>query len=170
MFHTSFKLIYFQKAAYLDPEAFKYMSQNEIKETELKFIAEFKAKPAPEQQNTQQNDFGPNLQAKESQKKPVLMSFADKYGLSSAKVNLTTSDEKRIQDELLFYKKQIESNELSFSDFWKKNCACIPLLSSAVRKYCIIPASSVAVESAFSEANFIQRKEVAFLQIIYGIL
>ena len=87
------------------------------------------------------------------------MSFADKYGLSSAKVNLTTSDEKRIQDELHFYKKQIESNELSFSDFWKKNCSGIPLLSSAVRKYCIIPASSVAVESSFSEANFIQRKE-----------
>ena len=33
------------------------------------------------------------------------------------------------------------------------------MLASAVRKYCIIPASSVAVESAFSEANFIQRKE-----------
>ena len=94
------------------------MSQTEIKETELKFIAEFKAKPAPEQQNTKQNDFGPNLQAKKSQKTTVLMSFADKYGLSSAKVNLTTSDEKRIQDELHFYKKQIESNELSFSDFW----------------------------------------------------
>jgi hypothetical protein len=33
------------------------------------------------------------------------------------------------------------------------------MLASAVRKYCIIPASSIAVESAFSEANFIQRKE-----------
>ena len=33
------------------------------------------------------------------------------------------------------------------------------MLASAVRKYCIIPATSVAVELDFSEANFFQRKE-----------
>ena len=33
------------------------------------------------------------------------------------------------------------------------------MLASLVRKYLIIPASSVSSESAFSVANFIQRKE-----------
>ena len=35
----------------------------------------------------------------------------------------------------------------------------MPKLASAVRKYCILQASSVSVESSFREANFIQRKE-----------
>lgn len=35
----------------------------------------------------------------------------------------------------------------------------MPAICQNVRKYCIIQASSVSVESSFSEANFIQRKE-----------
>jgi aminopeptidase C len=48
---------------------------------------------------------------------------------------------------------------LDLSSFWKKNCTQLPLLASLVRKYLIIPASSVSSESSFSVANFIQRKE-----------
>jgi len=69
------------------------------------------------------------------------------------------SELKAIQDEILNYKKQVSSNELDFSKFWKNIASNMSKLASAVRKYCILQASSVSVESSFREANFIQRKE-----------
>ena len=67
--------------------------------------------------------------------------------------------DKAIKDELNYYKKEISINKLDFSNFWKKHSTSLPLSASNVRKFCIIPASSVASESSFSEANLIQRKE-----------
>ena len=49
--------------------------------------------------------------------------------------------------------------DLDFSSFWLAKSNELPLLASFVRKYCAIPASSVASESAFSIANYVQRKE-----------
>jgi hypothetical protein len=62
-----------------------------------------------------------------------------------------------IAEELVNFKKSLKNNQNQFEEFWKKNqCS---LLINFVKKYSIIPATSVAVESAFSEANFVQRKE-----------
>ena len=52
-----------------------------------------------------------------------------------------------------------DENGKAFSTFWKSESKRLPLLASLVRKYCIIPASSVPAESAFSEGNYLQRKE-----------
>jgi len=108
--------------------------------------------------NTQKNDFGPNL-AKIKSNQTAAEKLASSLGLIVSQVAPIQTDDKRIQDEISFYRKEVSSNNLSFSNFWKKNSSSIPMLASAVRKYCIILASSIAVESAFSEANFIQRKE-----------
>lgn len=108
----------------------------------------FKNTNASQTQDIQQ--FEPNI-VRDQKKINSIDSFASKYALSASKVNLTQSDNKRIQTELQYYKKDVADNELSFSLFWKKNCSKLPLLASAV--------SSVAAKSAFSEANFIQRKE-----------
>ena len=45
------------------------------------------------------------------------------------------------------------------SAYWRDHERKLPKLSSLVRKYGMIQASSVASESAFSIANYIQRKE-----------
>jgi len=57
------------------------------------------------------------------------------------------------------YNATVENSASFFSDYWRANCSVLPKLAYLVRKYCIIPASSVAIESAFGEGNFIQRKE-----------
>jgi hypothetical protein len=67
--------------------------------------------------------------------------------------------DKEIEEELNYFKKKISNNTLDFSNFWKKHATYLPMLASEVRKVCFIAASSVASESSFSEANFIQRKE-----------
>lgn len=68
-------------------------------------------------------------------------------------------NELTIKEELAHYIYSINESENSFSEYWKQKQKIIPLLSSQVRKYCAIPASSVASESSFSIANYIQRKE-----------
>ena len=140
----------------MDPTTFKYLSAEEIKIIEKDITQMFKNTDASQRQDTQQ--FEPNI-VRDQKKINYIDSFASKYALSASKVNLTQPDDKRIQTELQYYKKDVADNELSFSIFWKKNCSKFPQLASAVRRYFIIPASSVAAESAFSEANFIQRKE-----------
>ena len=147
------------KAVYLDPVHLKYLSPDEIKSTEKDLVNIFKNTTTPELQNTQQNEFGPNLVKKSSGNLTSVDKLANSLGLFVSQVAPKQSNDKRIQDEILYYRKEAAKNELSFSHFWKKNSSSLPMLASAVRKYCIIPASSVAVESAFSEANFIQRKE-----------
>ena len=57
---------------------------------------------------------------------------------------------------------QYISTKSQYSDltvFWRENEQKLPKLSSLVRKYCMIQASSVASESAFSIANYVKRKE-----------
>jgi hypothetical protein len=57
--------------------------------------------------------------------------------------------------------------------FWRINQDLLPMLSFLVRRFCIIPASSVPSESASSVANFIQRKERSALsasQLRYSIM
>lgn len=46
-----------------------------------------------------------------------------------------------------------------FRTFWNKHNDQLPRLSQLARRYCLIPASSVASEAAFSRAGYIQRKQ-----------
>ena len=143
----------------MDPTTLLYLNKTEIKEIEANLVEEFKNSISQDLQETQKNDFEPNLVADQKKKKNNINSFGKKYGLPISKLVSKPSEVKAIQDEILNYKKQVSSNELDFSKFWKNNASNMPKLASAVRKYCIIQASSVSVESSFSEANFIQRKE-----------
>jgi hAT family C-terminal dimerisation region len=47
----------------------------------------------------------------------------------------------------------------SFKEFWIKHRASFPRLVYLVHRYCIIPATSVASESAFSISGYIARKQ-----------
>ncbi|CAF1314845.1 unnamed protein product [Rotaria sordida] len=46
-----------------------------------------------------------------------------------------------------------------FETFWNQKQHMLPILTSFVRRYSIIPATSVASESAFSVAGYVQRKQ-----------
>ena len=46
-----------------------------------------------------------------------------------------------------------------FETFWNEKQTLLPILSSLVRRFSIIPATSVASESAFSLAGYINRKQ-----------
>lgn len=51
------------------------------------------------------------------------------------------------------------SQSEDFSKYWQMYSKKLPILTAFIKRYCIISASSVASESAFSIANFLQRKE-----------
>lgn len=67
-----------------------------------------------------------------------------------------------IKEEFSFYmSKHKESKD--FQSFWNDNQSTMPFLSSFVRRCSVIPATSIASESAFSIAGYIQRKQRASL-------
>lgn len=73
-----------------------------------------------------------------------------------------------LKDEICMYITRVkDENENDFQKFWQANCSQLPILATIARKCCIIPSSSVASESAFSIANFIQRKERSSLSSKY---
>ena len=67
------------------------------------------------------------------------------------------SEKSTFEQALSNYKSEIKHSTSTFDQFWKEHKHFS--LSVFVKKYSIIPATSVAVESAFSEANYVQRKE-----------
>jgi hypothetical protein len=157
IFFLLFYFLYFKKAAYLDPNTITFLSSTEIINVETDLIETFKNKIIPEQQNTQEKEVDKNI-VKET-KGNFLEAFGKKYGLKCSQLSTPKPADKEIQEELNYFKKEISNNTLDFSNFWKKHATYLPMLASEVRKVCIIAASSVASESSFSEANFIQRKE-----------
>ena len=64
-----------------------------------------------------------------------------------------------INQEMCYYISSLRENNLRFEEYWPSQAATLPILYSVAKMFCLIPASSVASESAFSVANFIQRKE-----------
>lgn len=63
-----------------------------------------------------------------------------------------------IKEELAFYLDRVHGSQ-SFQEFWCKNQTELPRLAALVRAYNIRPASSVASESLFSVAGYVQRKQ-----------
>lgn len=76
---------------------------------------------------------------------------------SSDSSTIVTKDKFTIQQEIGYYISSID-RETEFESFWKSNQYNLPKLTNLVRCYCMMPATSVASESAFSVAGYIQRK------------
>jgi hypothetical protein len=67
----------------------------------------------------------------------------------------------------------LKGNQLPFDKFWKKNKKQLPKLFKLAIKYTSSPATSVASESSFSVAGYLQRKTRARLSakaLKYSIL
>ena len=67
-----------------------------------------------------------------------------------------------IKQEIIRFRQFMKENfsvEDIFEIFWQKHSEELPSLSKIMGKFNIIPATSVASESSFSIAGFIQRKQ-----------
>ncbi|CAF0827262.1 unnamed protein product [Adineta steineri] len=60
--------------------------------------------------------------------------------------------------EISLFTNAIKTNQ-SFKEFWSTHNQSFPRLVTLVRRYSIVPATSVASESAFSVCGFIARKQ-----------
>jgi hypothetical protein len=60
--------------------------------------------------------------------------------------------------EISLFTNSIKTKQ-SFKEFWSTHRHSFPRLVTLVNRYCIVPATSVASESAFSISGFIARKQ-----------
>jgi hypothetical protein len=67
-----------------------------------------------------------------------------------------------IDEEISFFVKAVHSAD-EFQRFWITHQATIPRLATLFRRFNICPATSVASESTFSVAGYLQRKQRASL-------
>ncbi|CAF2950094.1 unnamed protein product [Rotaria sp. Silwood2] len=67
-----------------------------------------------------------------------------------------------VKEEICYYLSTVSENQ-TFSQYWNNNKTRLPILSSIVRRYNIISATSISSESAFSISGFIQGKHRASL-------
>lgn len=94
-------------------------------------------------------------------KKPFLAieSFLSSCEAPLPSSSSTTSSTKlyTIQQEIGYYISSIDKNT-EFQEYWNKNQHHLPILSRMVKHFCIMPITSIASETAFSMAGYIQRK------------
>jgi hypothetical protein len=85
--------------------------------------------------------------------------FAKLCGLQTENPTSLKKRQFTIREEISQYTALRLENTNNISDFWRSQQKRLPILASAIRKFCIIPASSVPSESRFSIANYVARKE-----------
>lgn len=91
----------------------------------------------------------------------LLDQFTQLCGLTTATTAASQPVMLRIpthDEELSWYVSEAKQGG-DFQMFWSKHNGQLPRLSELARRYCLIPASSVASEAAFSRAGYIQRKQ-----------
>ena len=145
-------------AAFLDPSTFDFLNDNECTIVEKKII-ELLQNKTQKTNITSSSSNAPESHNEIKKKRFHSLAKACNYDneniISSVQIKKLTA-----REEIATYKAiLVKENVTDIGPFWNKHCKNLPLLASLVRKYSIIPASSVASESAFSVANFIQRKE-----------
>lgn len=155
--------IYILASAFLDPIAFKYLSNEEKAEVESEMLKYFPNRRRNEIVNDRQLTNEPNDQNVEKKNNdPLLNSLEKLCGLSKNDSRINGKNQKRtlsIKDEISQYNLLVNEESNDFENFWDEKKELLPKLLKLVKKYSIIPGSSIASESAFSIANFIQRKE-----------
>ena len=94
-----------------------------------------------------------------TQSNTKLNSFLTGCGLKSRAHDGTNSNSSRsIKEEIIFYINKVK-NPIRFQDFWIENESEIPHLANLVRSFNIRPVTSVASESLFSMAGYVNRKQ-----------
>lgn len=130
----------------MDPNTITFLSDSERNRVEKSITSFFKHNTTTEKKKNS------------TKEKNSLADLAEACGVT---IDNTKKKNKKltIREEIDHYKTTCTKSKLKFEEYWHSKASFLSLLASLVRKYCAIPASSVASESAFSIANFIQRKE-----------
>lgn len=90
----------------------------------------------------------------------ALQSFFNKceYSLSSEEFPSNEVTALTIQQEIATYTSSTKESA-DFEQYWKKHHRQLPRLAGLARRFCIMTATSVASECAFSIAGYVQRKQ-----------
>jgi hypothetical protein len=146
-------------ATYLDPLTYDYLNAQQLKDAEKEIYILF-----PNQTNQQagissvQSQIPNSIKILEkSSRSDEIDDFNKLCGVSISKEN-NSFQSLSTKEEIAKYISS-KGQYTDITKYWSEHEQALPKLSSLVRKYCMIQASSVASESAFSIANYIQRKE-----------
>ena len=157
-------------AAFLEPTVYCRLTEEEKRSAKKQIMIKLKSMDSSStynimnhsdrQQTTTNSSPTTSNSASSTNNSNILDQFSQMCGLStriistpSISTRLPTHDE-----ELSLYVSEAK-HAGDFRSFWNKNNDQLPRLSQMARKYCVIPASSVASEAAFSRAGYLQRKQ-----------
>ncbi|CAF2388834.1 unnamed protein product [Rotaria sp. Silwood2] len=158
-------------SAFLDPTTYRYVSINDRKKAEAILLDENSIVHSKiNLQTTSSSSSSPSSQAKNStsnikeEKEDSSNALYNLYKLCGLSCNKTSSNSHNwtVKEELCHYLSTVSENQ-TFSEYWNNNKTRLPILSSIVRRYHIISATSISCESAFSISGFVQNKYRASL-------
>ncbi|CAF3331156.1 unnamed protein product [Rotaria sp. Silwood2] len=166
-------------AAYLDPFTLAEMSTEEINEAEALIMREAEtfavakktsstATATREQlQQPSTTSSSSSINSSKQSSLSTISRFRTSCRSSSIDSAATPKQEKKetpltLKQELSAYISTSRSYE-DYQSYWNEKKTLLPILSSFTRRYNCIPATSVASESAFSVAGYIDRKQRASL-------
>ncbi|CAF1514071.1 unnamed protein product [Didymodactylos carnosus] len=152
-------------ASYFHPFTYKYLKDDEKREAEKLSFADIQREKAVCTSETSQPS-PPSVQSQTTTKKQnsQIDIFLFIRGLSIDSTAVMDTDKKIlfVREELANYVSRVKP-DFKFETFWSENKHDLKCLASLVCRYNVIPATSVASESAFSIAGYIQRKQRASL-------
>ena len=140
----------------MDPLTFDHLEQNVKSDSEKKVVSIFK------NQRGNQSQFGFSETSNHDSLQNNHLKKINDFELICGNSLQSNHGHKKpftIKEEIAYYISTRTQYELNLTIYWRESSKNLPMLSSLVRKFCIIPSTSVPSESAFSIANFIQRKE-----------
>ena len=93
----------------------------------------------------------------------IMEQFKNACNIASATDALTSNPTRTVKplslkEEFSMYMSTYKQSK-DFEAFWNQKQHMLPILTSFVRRYSVIPATSVASESAFSVAGCVHRKQ-----------
>ncbi|CAF0861750.1 unnamed protein product, partial [Didymodactylos carnosus] len=151
-------------ASYLHPLSYKLMSKEDKRSAEesIILILETTASSVTSSITIINNSTAaPSTPQKKMSKMDRFLINCD-YQSETSLEQATTIKEMTIREEIARYISTIE-HDTKFDKYWRENEQILKRLAALVREYNITPATSVASESSFSVAGYIQRKQRASL-------
>ncbi|CAF4645497.1 unnamed protein product, partial [Rotaria socialis] len=148
-------------SSFLDPTTYPFLSCNDKKEAETIICNEAKQhyKKLNSQSLTSSNQSSitkPSNKEQQSSQATILQNFFLTCGIK-LQATSTAFKPSTIKEEIAQYVATVNLYQ-TFSQYWYANKDRLPILSSFVRQYNIMCATSIDCESSFSIAGFIHRK------------
>ncbi|CAF1428026.1 unnamed protein product, partial [Rotaria sordida] len=154
-------------SAFLDPTTYRYVTDGHRKEAEAILLNEnsiIHSKlnlQTTSLSSSQSTDITSTIKQEKNNSSDILYNLYKSCGLSCNRMS-NNSHKWTVKEELCHYLSTVDENQ-TFSQYWNNHKTRLPILSSIVRRYNIISATSISSESTFSISGFIQSKHRASL-------